>query len=214
MQQQDSTSEGYEVRKKRILALAGHLFRQKGYHSVGMRDLALACGCKPANLYNYFETKESILFEVLLEEMKQIIQPISHLEEEDGDPVEQLRFAIFVHLNVALSHRRSAKMVHDASLDSLSPTNRRVIIAMRDAYDRIVRKLIQRGQKKGLFLPLDDKLVGFMIDSMISRTRLWFHPKKGITVNDLADFICDFTLRSIQVNEGPAKEPTLSRATS
>jgi AcrR family transcriptional regulator len=214
MRRQDITSEGYEVRKKRIITLAGRLFRGKGYHSVSMRDLALACGFKPPNLYNYFKTKESILFEALLDEMNQIIQPISHLEYEDGDPVEQLRLAILVHLKVALSHRRSAKMVHDSSLDSLSPANRRVIISMRDTYDRIVRKVIRRGQKKGLFLPLDEKLVGFMIDSMISRTRLWFHPKKGITVNDLADFICDFTLRSIQVKEGPAKESTLSRATS
>ena len=63
---------------------------------MSMRDLARAYGCRPANLYNYFKTKESILFEVLLEEMEQIIQPISHLEEEeDGNPVDQLRFIIF-----------------------------------------------------------------------------------------------------------------------
>ena len=48
-----------------------------------MRDLARAYGCQPANLYNHFKTKESILFEVLLEEMEQIIRPISHLKDED-----------------------------------------------------------------------------------------------------------------------------------
>src|SRR5208337_839998 len=87
---QDNIREDRGVRKKRMLALSRHLFWQKGYNAVSMRDLARAYGCRPANLYNYFKTKESILFEVLLEEMEQIVQPISHLEhEEDGNPVHQ-----------------------------------------------------------------------------------------------------------------------------
>jgi len=56
-----------------------------------MRDIAAAYGCKPANIYNFFSNKEEILFEVLREEMEQIIAPIKHLEEDDGTtPEEQL----------------------------------------------------------------------------------------------------------------------------
>jgi AcrR family transcriptional regulator len=168
-----------------------------------MRDLAHAYGCQPANLYNYFKTKESILFEVLLEEMEQIIQPIAHIEaDEDGDPVEQLRLIIFGHLNVTLSYRRSAKTLFDVALGSLSPRDRKVIISMRDTYDRIIRKVIKRGQEKGLFVPCDEKVAGFMIASMITRTRIWYHPGKGLTVAELALFIFRFTLRAIGAREG------------
>ena len=72
----------------------------------------------------------------------------------------------------------------DVALDNLSPANRKVIISMRDTYDRLIRKVIRRGQEKGLFVPHDDKLVGFMISSMITRSRIWFHPKKGVTVDE------------------------------
>ncbi|MEW6531293.1 MAG: TetR family transcriptional regulator [Thermodesulfobacteriota bacterium] len=196
------TTAGTGVRKKRILALARNLFWQKGYHSVSMRDLAHAYGCQPANLYNYFKTKESILFEVLLEEMEQIIQPIAHIEaEEDGDPVEQLRLIIFGHLNVTLSYRRSAKTLFDVALGSLSPRDRKVIVSMRDTYDRIIRKVIKRGQERGLFVSCDEKVAGFMIASMITRTRIWFHPGKGLTVAELAQFIFRFTLRAIGARE-------------
>jgi len=185
------------------LALARNLFWLKGYNSVSMRDLARAYGCQPANLYNYFKTKESILFEVLLEEMEQIIRPIEHLEdEEDGDPVEQMRFIITSHLEVTLSHRRSAKTLFDVALDSLSPANRKVIVSMRDTYDRIIRSVLRRAQERGLFLPHDEKLVGFMIASMITRTRIWFHPKKGVTIGELADFIFRFALSGIQTADG------------
>src|SRR5208283_3419181 len=60
-------------RRKNILESARVLFWKKGYPGTSMVDLANACACKPANLYNYFKTKEEILFEVLLEEMEQII---------------------------------------------------------------------------------------------------------------------------------------------
>jgi AcrR family transcriptional regulator len=207
MPNRENKREGNGVRKKKILALARHLFWQNGYSSVSMRDLARAYGCQPANLYNYFKTKESILFEVLLEEMEQIVQPISHLEhEEDGNPVDQLRFIIASHLKVTLSHRRSAKTLFDVALGSLLPANRKVIVSMRDMYDRTIRRVIQRGQEKGLFTPYDEKLVGFMISSMVTRSRIWFHPKKGVTVDELADFIFRFALTGIQSPDGVQKE--------
>lgn len=192
------------------MAMARHLFWQNGYNSVSMRDLARACGCQPANLYNYFKTKESILFEVLLEEMEQILQPISYLErEEDGDPSDQLRFIISSHLKVTLSHRRSAKTLFDVALDSLSPANRKVIVSMRDTYDRTIRRVIQRGQEQGLFMPYDEKLVGFMISSMVTRSRVWFHPKKGVTVDELADFIFRFAFGGIRATDAAQEKFTV-----
>ena len=109
-------------RRKKILESARVLFWKKGYPGTSMVDLADACACKPANLYNYFRTKEEILFEVLLEEMEQIIRPIERLEDDEaGNPADQLRDIITAHLKVTLSRRRSAKTLFDVALDSLSP---------------------------------------------------------------------------------------------
>jgi AcrR family transcriptional regulator len=203
----NSLKKSNSVGKKRILTLARNLFWKNGYNGVSMRDLARAYGCQPANLYNHFKTKESILFEVLLEEMEQIIRPISHLkEEDDGDPLSQLRFIISSHLRITLSHRRSAKMLFDVALGNLSQADRKVIISMRDAYDNIIRKVIQRGQEKGIFLSHDQKLVGFMISSMITRSRIWFHPRKGVTISELADFIFQFALRGLLIADGMQAE--------
>jgi TetR/AcrR family transcriptional regulator, cholesterol catabolism regulator len=192
------SKEGDSVGKKKILNLARNLFWQNGYQGVSMRDLARAYGCQPANLYNHFKTKESILFEVLQEEMEKIIKPISHLaDEEDGDPISQLRFIISSHLKITLSHRRTAKLLFDVALGHLSSADRKVIISMRDTYDSIIRRVIKRGQKKGIFSSHDEKLVGFMISSMITRTRIWFHPRKGVTIDELGDFIFQFALTGL-----------------
>ena len=214
MASQNILKERDSVGRKKILTLARNLFWQKGYQGVSMRDLARAYGCQPANLYNHFKTKESILFEVLLEEMEQILRPICHLKDaENGDPVSQLRFIISSHLKITLSHRRSAKMLFDVALGHLSSADRKVIISMRDTYDSIIRKVIQRGQKKGVFLSHDEKLVGFMISSMITRTRIWFHPRKGVTIDELANFIFQFALSGLLTTDGVTTafgEPAIS----
>jgi AcrR family transcriptional regulator len=185
--------------KAKMLETARRLFWEKGYNATSMREIAIAYGCRPANFYNFFCDKEEILFEVLREEMEQIIQPIKHLEEDDGcSPIDQLRFIIESHLKVTLSYRRSAKLLFDVALDSLSPDKRKKIIDFRDTYDRIIRKVIRRGIDTRYLPEVDVRLAGFMIASMITRTRIWFHPKKGISVNELADFIFQFALHGLR----------------
>lgn len=190
--------------KAKMLETARKLFWEKGYRATSMREIGLSYGCKPANIYNFFSDKEEILFEVLREEMEQIIRPIKHLESDDQtSPVEQLRFLIECHLKVTLSYRRSSRLLFDVALDNLSPEKRKKIIDYRDTYDRIIRRVIHRGIEAGEFSEVDVKLAGFMIASMITRTRIWFHPKKGATVGDLVDFIFKFALDGLR---GPAKK--------
>lgn len=192
------------LQRAKMLETARRLFWEKGYRATSMRDIGLSYGCKPANIYNFFSDKEEILYEVLREEMEQIIRPIKHLEDDDHTPpTDQLRHLIECHLKVTLSYRRSSRLLFDVALNNLSTEHRRKIIEYRDAYDRIIRRVIRRGIEIGEFSEVDVKLAGFMIASMITRTRIWFHPKKGASVGELVDFIFKFALDGLK---GPAKK--------
>ncbi len=185
--------------RRKMLNIARRLFWEKGYMATSMGDIGNSYGCRPANIYNFFSDKEQILFEVLREEMERIIQPIKHLEEDtQTSPIEQLRSIIESHLKVTLSYRRSAKLLFDVALDNLSPDKRKKIIDLRDTYDQIIRKVIRRGIDQGYWPEVDVKLVGFMIASMITRTRIWFHPKKGVSAGELSDFIFKFALAGLR----------------
>jgi AcrR family transcriptional regulator len=188
--------------QRKILNHARILFWRKGYNSTTMRDIAKAYGCKPANIYNFFPKKEDILYRVLVEEMEQILSPIESLEhDETTDPIAQLRLVIESHLKITLSYRRSAKLLFDVALGSLSRQRRLKILALRDKYDRIIRIIILRGIRRGVFSETDEKLAGFMIASMITRSRLWYHPKKGLSIQELTDFIFHFTLNGLTQNK-------------
>jgi hypothetical protein len=116
-------------------------------------------------------------------------------------------------LEVTLSYRRSSGLLFDVALDALSPGKRKIIIDLRDTYDRIIRKVIRRGIEKGVFPDVDVRLAGFMIASMITRTRIWFHPKKGVSVRELSDFIAEFAFNGLR-GAGPRKRGSSPRRLS
>ena len=47
--------------KNQIISKARDIFWKKGYLGTSMKDIAKSIGCKPANLYNYFQSKEQLL---------------------------------------------------------------------------------------------------------------------------------------------------------
>ena len=183
-----------------MLRVASFLFWQKGYQGTTMRGIAKAYGCKPSNIYNFFPNKEALLYNMLLDQMKRlisIVEPVAH--DHKTTTVEQLRGLIRKHLAHTLNYKKSYKLLFDVGLDSLSPAKRREIVSLRDEYDRILQKIIERGVGRGEFRRINTKLCSFTIASMITRTILWYSPKGRLSVRDIADFILDFAVYGLRL---------------
>jgi len=52
-------------RKEQIMAGAVKVFAEKGFHRATTKDIALAADVAEGTIYNYFETKEAILWEII-----------------------------------------------------------------------------------------------------------------------------------------------------
>ena len=189
------------VKKSWILDKAGTLFWQKGYHSTSMRDIAEACHCKAANIYNYFAGKEDILFEVIRDITERAVASIRHLDEDEvTNPVEQMRSLIKSHFAMLVRMRRSSVLISDTGLKDLSAEHRKVVIQLRDVYDGIMRKVIRRGLESGHFAVRDEKVVAYLISSVILRSTIWFSPKGRLPADEVADIIFDFVYGGIKAD--------------
>jgi len=187
------------IKKSWILDKAGVLFWEKGYHSTGMRDIARACDCKPANIYNYFKGKEDILFEVIRDITERAVMSIKFLEnDEETKPVEQLKLLIKSHFHVLMQMARSNKLISDTGLKDLSTEHRKAIIELRDQYDSIMRKVIRRGIESGDFSVKDEKVIGYLISSIIVRSTIWFSPKGEYTADEVGDMMFEFAYHGIK----------------
>jgi len=192
-------------RKKRttqqelITAESSRLFWEKGYAETSMKDIAAACGFRPANIYNFFDSKEAILFEILYQEMLDIVSPIQYLrDDETVDPVRALRLMIENHVMLTLGEKSSSKLLFDMGLKNLTPANRKKIIRIRDDYDAIGVAIVRRGKKAGLFAKdIDEKIAVFSIGSIIARSRIWYSPGGRFSVGEIIELMFRFALRGL-----------------
>ncbi|HNW27932.1 MAG TPA: TetR/AcrR family transcriptional regulator [Spirochaetota bacterium] len=187
------------TQQERIIAESSRLFWEKGYAETSMKDIAGACGFRPGNIYNFFTGKESILFEILYQEMMDIVAPIAHLKDDESvDPVAALRLMIENHVKLTLGEKSSSKLLFDVGLNNLSPGNRKKIIKLRDDYDAIGVAIVRRGKKAGIFAKdVDDKIAVFSIGSIIARSRIWYSPKGKYSVDEIIELMFRFALRGL-----------------
>jgi len=188
-----------KTQQELIIAEASRLFWEKGYAETSMKDIASACGFRPANIYNYFGGKEEILYEILLQEMMEIVSPIKHLKEDEGvDPVTCLRMLVENHVRLTLGEKSRSKLLFDVGLNNLGPARRKKIISLRDDYDEIGIAIIRRGKSAGVFsMEIDEKIAVFSIASIIARSRIWYSPKGRYSVDEIIEFIIQFSLRGL-----------------
>ena len=194
----EKQSRGAQTREG-ILVEAERLFYSTGFDRTSMRDIATACGCSQGNIYNHFHSKEEVLYVVCWNEMQRLISMLEPLENDDNtSPVEQLRVFIERHVEHTLAPPKGELLHFDIELRHLSPPHQVEIIKLRDAYDRILRKIIRRGVDSGLFGKIDEKLANYAIASIIVRARFWYSLQGELSLTELSNGIFKFLLNGLK----------------
>jgi len=75
-----------------IKRTALELFAQRGYHHTSVSDIAQEADISKGLLYNYFENKEALLKEIILDAFEVSKQLFVEALAHDEDPCEQLRY--------------------------------------------------------------------------------------------------------------------------
>lgn len=203
-----ATTNKRGVRKRgEILKKARELFWSKSFSGTTIKDIAVACRCAQGNIYNHFRNKEDILYEILLSDMEYLIGTIQPLEDDcNTSPIVQLRVFIDKHLEFILTPHGKGLLYFEAEVEHLTLPHQKEIIKWRDAYDRILRKIIRRGIDAGLFSEVSEKLVDFAISSLIVRVRLWYSSKGELSLSELSRAISDLFLNGLKTRAETLQE--------
>src|SRR5262245_5510147 len=92
----------YTARRLEILRAAGREFRARGFGETGMRDIAKAAELSPANLYNYFQGKNEILFFCQDSSLDRMLAALDKARRVRGSSSARLRFVIVSHVHCLL----------------------------------------------------------------------------------------------------------------
>lgn len=170
----------------RLLTSAVQLFAERGFHGIGIRDLASAAGISTSSLYHYMGTKEMLLFEIMHNALGKLLRAAETIESQHPDPGERL--AAFVRMHV-VTHavQRSASIVVDNELDALAADDRDVIVVQRDAYEAYWGRAIRDGIATKQFSVPDPTVTRICLLEMCSGVARWFSSSGTRSIDQIAE---------------------------
>jgi AcrR family transcriptional regulator len=100
--------------RQEILDAASELFVKEGFENVSMRRIANKIEYSPTTIYLYFKDKAELLESVCLETFSRLVQKLTRILEQPGDPVERLKRGLHAYVEFGLEnphHYRSTFMM-------------------------------------------------------------------------------------------------------
>jgi TetR/AcrR family transcriptional regulator, cholesterol catabolism regulator len=190
------------TRQGQIGQAALELFYKQGFHSTGMREIAGQLGWGAANLYNFFPSKEQLLYFLLESIMKSLLDETHKHINSSADPVTQLRDAIRYHVFFHAKYQKEA-FISDSELRGLSGEYRQRIVEYRNQYEAIFRDILTRGADQGYFKPMNVKLRAMGIILMCTGLEFWYRQGGKLSIEQVADDYWELVMHGLNGDARP-----------
>jgi AcrR family transcriptional regulator len=183
-----------------ILEAAASVLAKSGFHGMSMRELAKELGKTPAGFYNYYASKEDLLFDLQMRAFEVLAQSARDAIAHAEGPIAKLYAFIFSHVQYVASHRAVMQvLVQEAQ--ALPAQRRKAVRAVKDEYYSIGRDVIgavlrqsscvpgARGKRAASAKALDERELErqtYAVFGMLNWTYGWYRPKEHGAPEELA----------------------------
>jgi AcrR family transcriptional regulator len=180
-----------------VVAAAGRLFAERGYHGTSMRDLGRELGLLGSSLYAHVESKQDLLVEVVEEGARLFDESAQRARLEGGSSSERLRSLITGHVEVVLDNPNVVRtFLNEARM--LDDDHRSRVIAARDRYEQSFREVIAAGIADGSFRPdVDPKMASIFLLSVLNAIERWYKPDGPLDQRKLSAAIFETTMAGL-----------------
>lgn len=101
-----------EDRKAKVMQVAIKLFANRGYHETSMQEIADQAGVSKGLLYKYFESKETLLVDVFMENHENMVERAKHIAiDQLLTPKEKLKKTIEVEFEGILGNKNYFNLI-------------------------------------------------------------------------------------------------------
>jgi len=185
------------ARRDEVVAAAVTLFSRKGYHGTTVRDIALESGMLSGSLYAHFESKEDLLYEIVLRAADQFMAAIGPVVGSAVPAAVKLKEAMAGHLRVmAASGGAAAIFMHEWK--ALTGERRAVIAERRRTYEGAFTAIIREGVATGELRPVDEKFARLLVLSAVNWLYQWYDPAGPLGPDEVAGQFADLILRGLK----------------
>ncbi len=195
-----------DEKRNAVLRMAVRLFLEEGYHRTPLAKIAERLNITKPALYNYFASKEEILYALYRLGEEQYEESFGLIERDGGNGLHKLREMIRAYARIMTTDFGMCF----ARLDDreLGDEQRAEVRRSKRRYDLAFRKQIERGVEDGSMKPCNAKLAAFAIGGALNGIADWYRPRGELSVETISD---EFALR---LTEGLVARPSRAPATS
>ncbi len=176
----EASGPAADARRREILASASRLFRERGLHDAGMREIAAELGMTAGNLYYYFGSKQDLLAYCQESALAELLELAERVRARPARADARLFELLAGHVRV-LNESHPGSLAH-LEVEALAPPARARLLVRRKRYERAYRELIESGAAAGVFRPADARLATLALLGAVNWTVKWFDAggRKGV----------------------------------
>lgn len=183
--------ERYDEKLIQILRSACSIFAEKGFHHATVRDVAAATGVSPAGLYYYFKSKEELLFLILENTLRGLLEAIRAETTEARDPVDLLKGIARAHLFFMEENRNEMRVLAQEWGTLSGPSDQEVKRVMRGYSALMIRTLRRLSPERST---QELRAAAFGLFGMLSWVDRWYAPEEDLPMDQLAEELSNLFL--------------------
>jgi AcrR family transcriptional regulator len=170
---------------ERLLEAAVALFSRKGYAATSTREVAALLGMQKASLYYHIESKEDLLYLICKSSLERIRSDVESAVRDVQDPLERARALICAHIESMLRDEEEHTTTL-AEMRSLSRDRLAQVLALRDAYEDLVRSVFEEAQRAGALRDdIDVKYLCLSVLGLMNRILVWYRRRGPLSPGQL-----------------------------
>ncbi len=186
-----------------IRSAAIELIAARGFEAMSLRELASKVGVQPGSIYRYFPSKGRLLVELLIEHLEFLLEHWERERPVNAEPVQLLQAFVDFHIRSHTLRRREV-FVANMELRSLSPADRRKVVALRRRYEDLLTGILLDGARAGAFKVQDPRMATFGILAMLTGVGTWYRDDGRLGKRELVEVYTKMVMQCVGAETLPA----------
>ncbi len=153
-------------KKEKFFRESLKLFHEKGYKATTMRDIAEKLNFEVANIYNYIDSKHSLLEIYVFEMSSEFHKNIDHIIDSSYSPLEKIKLVISVHIKLTSEKPYEMALLLN-EWRNLNPDKLSQFLNERDNYESKFESILEQAMHDNSVRQMDLKIATKTILSSI-----------------------------------------------
>lgn len=179
-------------KKDLIYEQAAQLFKEKGYQSASMRDLAERVDLKVSSLYSHIGSKQELLQKICFDNAQLFIDGMDEIEKQEISSVEKIKALIALHVDIAITNPTSVTVFNDEwrhLTNENEDLNLRKFLQLRKNYEQRFQFIITKGIEAGELKEFNSTIALYTILTSVRWLHYWFKTSRTVDAEVLKEQI-------------------------